>query len=710
MHSDSHNDAALSPPWLANIPLEPGYQEAALVIVHAGRAAVPPEGLIQVLRFHADGRGGWIGAARAGHGGWGYIDGDGQWRVPPTLQHAGSFSGDGLARFCDAGRWGFVDLSGTVAIAPTFENAQPFCNGLCAVQAGTAAWHIIDRQGRTLCNEEFRDLSAFGANGLARAAPRAQATTDASTPGFGFVNATGQWVIEPQFHSARPFGDWPTTAVSLDGSSYGLIDSEGHWVLAPCYAAVDEFNADGLAFFAEHNAWENGYGYLDVQGRVVVRGGIHLSRHMACGAVAHSDHGAVFLTASGQPLPAPALSFGTDFSEEWGFAVARTAPQPVGQGSGATAVAAPEWGLLHPDGSFVPAQEHLLEPLTDGDGWLVAPQPGTPVVPFITRDGQMAYIDSEGAVVWRAHYDGQQVALLDAAGTLLWRSGVQAHCWPPRPFFNAPVTDHLEGLPSLDRIAPLAHSLLSEAQAQWHATAHNDCCQQPGALAPRGSRAGAASADATDLAQPVRTKVARRVLHAYLSGSHSGPYGFLPARIQGVVDEAQTAMVQRLTTRYGTPVAVSPGSAGPAQYDSGPTWSWNVPLEASLPAAGLGAPPAQRLTLYRHAGSDDGDTWWELWLSASPPAGSPPRAVCTDQGAPGEAEEDRARHRLTHGARRVRHAKPVPRVRAGVRGWRPAVTLLARLLQGLAALAGLRPLRKRQRRPKLRNPGSRSSV
>ena len=50
--------------------------------------------------------------------------------------------------------------------------------------------------------------------------------------------------------------------------------------------------------------------------------------------------------------------------------------------------------------------------------------PDTPLTPFLTRDGQLAFVDGEGAIAWRAHYDGQQVALLDTAGTPLWRSGV----------------------------------------------------------------------------------------------------------------------------------------------------------------------------------------------------------------------------------------------------------------------------------------------
>ena len=629
MHSDRPDESDLQAPWLASLPLEPGYQDAALVIVHQGRAAVPPEGLAQVLRFHADGHGGWIAAARASQGRWGYIDSEGRWRVPPILQKAFSFSADGLARFCQDGRWGFLDLAGRVAIAPTYDNAQPFRHGVCTVQVGKEAWRIIDRHGNAQCSEDFRELGAFGANGLARATP---GTETGSAPLHGFVNAAGQWVIAPRFRNARPFGEWQATAASLDGNHHGLIDSAGRWVLAPRYAALDEFNADGLAFFAEHNAWDEGYGYLDVQGQVVVRGGRYLSRQMACGVVAHQPHGRAFLCADGTPLPAPALSFGTDFSSERGFAVVRTAPQGGHLGAGGLAPPLPAWGLLHPDGRWVPAPAQLLEPLTDGDGWLVAPQPDTPLVPFITRDGQMAYINGDGAVVWRAHYDGQQVALLDADGTLLWRSGVQANCWPPRPFFNSPITDHLEGLQTLDGVVPLAHRLLAEAEARCHA----------GARGLRQAEPAAESAPGADADPDPGARTIRRVVYAGLSESHSGPYAFLAEHLESVVKDAHAALAQRLSARYGAPVSALPGAAAPPPGGNA-ALGWQVPLTQppTQPPAGpegRSGPHALWLTLYAQAGARDGETWWEVWLAASsvhelpaPPAPAgpmaPPRAI-----------------------------------------------------------------------------------
>lgn len=613
----SDDDTEPMPPWLARIPLASGHQSPALVLVYPGRAVALPEDVAEVLRFWADGRGGWLGAARTASGLWGYLDGEGRWRVPPTLDNARSFSEDSVARFCEGGRWGFLDLAGTVVIPPTFAHAQPFRNGLCAVQVGKDAWRIIDRTGHTTCDEVFHELSAFGANGLARATLWKKAGNERL---HGFVDRTGRWVIEPRFRDARPFGDSPATAASVDGALYGLIDARGRWVLEPRYPRIDAFNADGLAFFDEPDAWDNGHGYLDAQGKVAVRGGRHLSRNMACGVAANSYDGTSYLAADGTLLPAPPLSYGADFSAESGYAVVRTA---AAARSGAADAA--RWGLLHPDGRFVPAPEHLLEPLTDGDGWLVPQPPDTPLTPFLTRDGQLAFVDGEGAIAWRAHYDGQQVALLDTAGTPLWRSGVHENCWPPRPFFNTPLSDHLENLSSLEGIVPLALDLLADAEGRLHRLAAGD------ALAPDASAGGACEEEDDDdgdddeagqdpaQVQADRTVVVRRVVRAYLSESHNGPYEFLCTDLNRLVDEARVAMVQQLGARFGA-CDPNPEHAAPWHRRGEYTQAWPVALAKPLPgdSGALHESREQWLTLYKHSDAGDGDVWWELWLMAAP--------------------------------------------------------------------------------------------
>ncbi len=654
-----NTNAATAPaPWLAKLPLSPHHHHTAHIIVNAGQAVVPPEGLADVLRFEPNGQGGWISAAQASDGRWGFIDGTGAWQVAPTLQNTRCFSDDGLARFCQGGLWGFVNLAGAVAIAPAFADARPFRHGLSAVQLDSAepgGWRIIDRTGQFTSDAVLHGLSLFGANGLARA-------THCDPSGRqrlqGFVDGTGQWVIEPRFRKVLPFGESPVTAASLDGERFGLIDAHGQWVLEPRYPRIEAFNDHGLAYFDEVHAWENGHGYLDVRGQVVVKGGRHLSPYMACGVATNCYAGTHYLNAQGQPLPGPRLSFGSHFYPQGGFAVVRTAAATAGTGAGTDAPPG-AWGLLHADGRWVPAPEQLLEPLTNGEGWLAGLQADTPLLPFLTRDGQLAYIDGEGAVVWRAHYDGQQVALLDASGEPLWRSAAREDCWPPRPFFHTSASDHLQGgLEAMDGIVSLAGQLLAEAEARLHHLAAGEPLERDEGGNPDG--------DATDdegredeaadpeQVQADRTVVARRVLRACLSKPHNGPYEFLCSELNQVTNTARVALVQRLSEHYGAPDA-NPEHAAPWHQQRDYPQAWPVALARPLPGdtGTVHATREQWLTLYKHSDAGDGDVWWELWLMVAPSKDALALALRSRQGAstPG----------LRQGAGVASAPQPIPR-------------------------------------------------
>jgi hypothetical protein len=603
-------NTAAAPPWVASIPLSPDGSRNAHVIVHPDRAVAPAGGLRSLLRFNADGHGGWVSAAQAGDGRWGYIDGEGRWRVPPTLENARNYSEDGMARFLQDGRWGFVNLAGEVVIAPRFEDTRPFRDGLCAVKVAENAWRSIDREGRFTSEQRFHDLSLFGAGGLARAT---HWNREKNQRLQGFVDRDGRWVIEPRFDFAWPFGELPVTPASVDEERWGLIDTRGQWVLEPRYPRIQAFNGAGLAYFDEPNAWDNGHGYLDAKGRVVVKGDRHLSKHMACGLAANSYDGTSFLRADGTPLATPPLAWGSHFREAGGLAVVRTAERREKDHLAS-------WGLMHADGRVFTVAQPLLEPLTDGDGWLADGQPDTPLVPFLTRDGQVVWTDREGAVVWRAVYDGQHVALQDAGAAVLWRSGAEENCRPPGPFFHLPDTEHLEGVAGPEGIAELAQALLAEAEARLHRLAAGETLE-PASTSDDDDEDDDDEEEGEDEAavQARRAVVVRRVARAYASEEHNGHYEFLGSQLSDAVERLRTTMLQALEERHG-PSDPDPEHAAPWYHRSERTASWAVPLSRVLPGDSglLRESREQWLTLYPSSDSGDGDAWWELWLMVAP--------------------------------------------------------------------------------------------
>ena len=604
-------------PWLAKVPLGADGQTHALLIVHADQAIAPTPALRQVVEFEDNGQGGFISAAQALDCRWGYIDAQGQWLIAPTLDNARGFSDDGLARFCRDGRWGYIDLLAQEVIAAQFEDARPLRNGLAAVKVGPQGWRIIDRQGRFTCEATFHHLDNFGAVGLALAE---QWDRHSHQRLRGYVDHQGQWVIAPRFAQARAFDDHAVTAASVDGETWGLIDAEGVWVLRPCYPSIEAFNSEGLAYYDEPDSWNNGHGYLNTRGKVVVKGGRHLSRHMACGLVADSDDGTRFVDAHGKLLQGPALGYASDFRAETECAVARLATDRRAHPQQPEPATSP-WGLLHTNGHWVPAAPGLLEPLTDGDGWIPNTLPDTPLVPFLTTDGHLAWMDKEGQVVWRAKYEAGQVSLRDTQGHTLWSSGLLPsfpHCDAPRPFFHRPASDYLEQIACVDDVVAYAQSLATDAEERLHRLAQG----LPTHHATDGEEDDNESDD-PDAADQRHTVVVRRVARAYLSEAHHGPYAFMGEGLAQAVAQLRQALHARLQAHWGQ-ADPDPEHAAPWHHSGAPMAAWSLPLRQPLVAEAQDSlvcvPEANTLwlSLYPQADTGDGDAWWELWLMVAP--------------------------------------------------------------------------------------------
>ena len=78
---------------------------------------------------------------------------------------------------------------------------------------------------------------------------------------YGYMNAQGDTIIEPQFDYAYKFSEGFATVV-ID-EKYGFIDDRGHLTLTPQFDKVGSFS-EGLAFFQN----DDDYGYVDKNAKV----------------------------------------------------------------------------------------------------------------------------------------------------------------------------------------------------------------------------------------------------------------------------------------------------------------------------------------------------------------------------------------------------------------------------------------------------------
>lgn len=178
----------------------------------------------------------------------GYINNKGQWYIPPKFRAADPFSKDGLAWVisCD----GLVEGSKYTGVIRKISDG-----GLYAPQSWPTdqtyaktpyggRFGLINAQGEFVVHWPVSDLiGPFSTGGLAAAEKSGK---------WGYINISGQWVIEPQFESAGRFASNGLASVKK-GGSWGYINELDQWSIEPKYDFATRFGDDGLALASTAN-------------------------------------------------------------------------------------------------------------------------------------------------------------------------------------------------------------------------------------------------------------------------------------------------------------------------------------------------------------------------------------------------------------------------------------------------------------------------
>jgi len=164
--------------------------------------------------------------------------------------------------------YGYIDKTGAMVIAAQFQNAWSFSEGLAAVSSETGLG-FIDTSGNWVITlppnsipadvpssdpSSLRSSFSFR-EGLAivcemQAPDATKPLSETNRPGrrYGYVDKTGEVVIEPQFEEARFFSErLAAVSVEEDGvMKWGYVDQKGAWVIEPRFDGAGDFS-DGLA-------------------------------------------------------------------------------------------------------------------------------------------------------------------------------------------------------------------------------------------------------------------------------------------------------------------------------------------------------------------------------------------------------------------------------------------------------------------------------
>ncbi|PSQ81794.1 MAG: hypothetical protein BRD40_03275 [Bacteroidetes bacterium QS_1_65_9] len=203
-------------------------------------------------------------------GNWGYVDQSGKVAIEDTFDYALEFE-EGTARVVND-EYGFIRRSGEYLVEPRFSRAKAFSDGLALVRptATNVQQEVragyIDTTGEFVIEPEFR----FGEVGNFKSG-LATIEVDGKS---GYMNKKGEIVIEPRFDQAQPFaGDFAIVKeedsldrespyltekydylseeerrerATIEGEKYGYIDRSGNFAIEPNFESANPFS-EGLA-------------------------------------------------------------------------------------------------------------------------------------------------------------------------------------------------------------------------------------------------------------------------------------------------------------------------------------------------------------------------------------------------------------------------------------------------------------------------------
>lgn len=210
-------------------------------------------------------------------------------------------------------RYGYINKEGKLVVAPKFKQAEQFIGNLAYISTDDGTG-FINKKGEVFISNY--DITPYLYNSTEDLIPIIGYNfSPLHFKTYGFMDANGKVVIEPQFEYVHNFSEG-LAAVSLN-NKWGFINREGKIVIKPQFNWVKDFS-EGLAAVNIENKWC----YIDKTGQEVIplidswnigdfKDGLaiiyisHSDKPPACG----------YIDKTGKQIIEPKFSQCTDFSE-----------------------------------------------------------------------------------------------------------------------------------------------------------------------------------------------------------------------------------------------------------------------------------------------------------------------------------------------------------------------------------------------------------
>ena len=275
------------------------------------------------------------------NGKWGYIDKSGEFVIEPQFDDADIFS-SGVAAVKVNGKWGYIDKTGNFTIEPSFDDPTRFVEGLAVFRSQDSGKSgYMDVKGNIVIDPQFGYASRYFSEGLTLVL---KDTNDFTTAGFvdkegnfinipiyslnfssffseglfpihkkgeeysGYIDKTGEFVIEPKFAGCDYFSEGLAAVVLQDEGKRGYIDKTGNIVIEIDYDLAFPFS-EGLALVSCDVLSDNTYGYIDKTGNYVIEPKFYGAESFSEGLalVYEKDKGEGFIDKTGKYVIGPTM-------------------------------------------------------------------------------------------------------------------------------------------------------------------------------------------------------------------------------------------------------------------------------------------------------------------------------------------------------------------------------------------------------------------
>jgi hypothetical protein len=164
-----------------------------------------------------------------GEGRCGYLDINGNLKIPFLYDFVSKDFSEGLACVKKDRKYGYIDKTGKVVIPIKFYKAWSFNKGFARVIDFYKERYYINKKGERITGINIEDFNDFS-EGYAAVKINGK---------WGFINKSGKIVIKPQYKEVRGFSEGLTGVMTEKG--WGFINKNGKIVIEPKYWNISDF-------------------------------------------------------------------------------------------------------------------------------------------------------------------------------------------------------------------------------------------------------------------------------------------------------------------------------------------------------------------------------------------------------------------------------------------------------------------------------------